>query len=301
MFAGSSVAVVTPMHPDGAIDFSAWLGLLDFHFQGGTTAVIVGGTTGESATITENELRELVIAAVEFSRERGASDRAAGRMAIIAGAGTSSTASTLERVRWLGELGVDGVLVVTPAYVKPTQEGLFRHYEAIAAVAKVPVVLYNVPGRTTVDMLPATVARLAALPRIVAIKEAVAGAARVREILALAPQFTVLSGDDATARAAILAGAQGVISVTANLAPAAMSAMVAAARASDLARSAEIDAKLARLHEDLFVEGNPIPVKWALHTKGMIDTGIRLPLTPLSERFYGRVAGAMEQAGLGPA
>lgn len=301
MFSGSSVAVVTPMRPDGAIDFAAWHRLLEFHWQGGTAAVIVGGTTGESATLTESELRALVIAAVKYAREQGAGDRAAGRMAIIAGAGTSSTASTLERVQWLGELDVDGVLVVTPAYVKPTQEGLFRHYEAIAAVAKVPVVLYNVPGRTAVDMLPATVARLAALPRIVAIKEAVAGAARVREILALVPRFTVLSGDDATAREAILAGAQGVISVTANVAPAAMSAMVAAARAGDLARSAAIDATLARLHEDLFVEGNPIPVKWALHTKGMIDTGIRLPLTPLSARFYDRVAAAMAQAGLGPA
>lgn len=300
MFSGSSVAVVTPMRPDGAIDFAAWHRLLDFHFRGGTAAVIVGGTTGESATITESELRELVVAAVAFARERGEGARVAGRLAIIAGAGTSSTASTVERVRWLGELGVDGVLVVTPAYVKPTQEGLFRHYEAIAAGSKVPVVLYNVPGRTAVDMLPATVARLAALPRIVAIKEAVAGAARVREILSLVPQFTVLSGDDATAREAILAGAQGVISVTANVAPALMAAMVAAARAGDLAHSAESDAKLARLHEDLFLEGNPIPVKWALQRLGMIDSGIRLPLTSLSERFHGRVAAAMQQAGLEP-
>ncbi len=301
MFSGSSVAVVTPMRPDGAIDFAAWQRLLEFHFQGGTAALIVGGTTGESATITESELREIVIAAVDWVRGRGAGSRAGGGMAIIAGAGTSSTASTLERVRWLGELGVDGVLVVTPAYVKPTQEGLFRHYEAIAAASKVPVVLYNVPGRTAVDMLPSTVARLAALPRIVAIKEAVPGAARVREILALVPQFTVLSGDDATAREAILAGAQGVISVTANVAPALMATMVTAARAGDLARSAESDAKLARLHEDLLVEGNPIPVKWALHRMGMIDGRIRLPLTPLSERFYGRVAAAMDQAGLAPA
>jgi len=296
--------------------------LSSLHFQGGTTAVIVGGTTGESATISENELRELVIAAVKFSRERGASDRAAGRMAIIAGAGTSSTASTLERVRWLGELGVDGVLVVTPAYVKPTQEGLFRHYEGRS--------LRSPKCRSCSTTCQGVRQSTCCLPRWrvwLPCRESSPSKRRLRALLAcarfsrwrhsspcyrvmtprrapqywLAPQFTVLSGDDATARAAILAGAQGVISVTANLAPAAMSAMVAAARASDLARSAEIDAKLARLHEDLFVEGNPIPVKWALHTKGMIDTGIRLPLTPLSERFYGRVAGAMEQAGLGPA
>jgi len=292
MFAGSSVAVVTPMRPDGAVDYEAWHRLLDFHLQNGTSAVIVGGTTGESATISESELRELTTTAVDFSR---------GRMAIIAGAGTSSTASTIERVGWLGELGIDGVLVVTPAYVKPTQEGLFRHYEAVASASKLPVVLYNVPGRTAVDMLPATVARLAALPRVVAIKEAVSGAARVREILSLAPGFTVLSGDDASAREALLAGAQGVISVTANVAPAGMSKMVGAARSGDLARSAEIDAMLAGLHQELFVEGNPIPVKWALQRMGMIQAGIRLPLTPLSERFFGRVTAAMEQAGVSAA
>jgi 4-hydroxy-tetrahydrodipicolinate synthase len=291
MFAGSSVALVTPMRPDGAIDHEAWLRLLDFQLQGGTTAVVVGGTTGESATLEDAELRHLVESAVQHTR---------GRIKIIAGAGTSSTASTLERVRWLGELGVDGLLIVTPAYVKPTQEGLFRHYEAAAAASRVPVVLYNVPGRTAVDMLPVTVARLAALPRIVALKEAVAGADRVREILALAPAFTVLSGDDATAREAVLAGARGVISVTANVAPLAMSRMVAAALAGDAARAAELDAPLSRLHADLFVEGNPIPVKWALQRMGMIQQGIRLPLTPLSERFFDTVSGAMRAAGITP-
>ncbi|MBU6378225.1 MAG: 4-hydroxy-tetrahydrodipicolinate synthase [Gammaproteobacteria bacterium] len=289
MFSGSSVALVTPMRPDGAIDHDAWLRLLDFQLQGGTSAVVVGGTTGESTALTESELRDLVETAVRHAR---------GRMQIIVGAGTPSTAGTVERVRWLGELGIDGLLIVTPAYVKPTQEGLFRHYEAAAAASRVPVVLYNVPGRTAVDMLPATVARLAALPRIVALKEAVPGAARVREILALVPHFAVLSGDDATAREATLAGARGVISVTANVAPAAMSRMIAAALAGDAARAAECDAPLARLHADLFVEGNPIPVKWVLQRMGMIDGGIRLPLTPLAERFHATVAAAMQAAGL---
>lgn len=289
MFAGSSVALVTPMRPDGALDHEAWLRLLDFHLQGGTAAVVVGGTTGESATITESELKTLVESAVSFAR---------GRMGVIAGAGVISTAETVARTRWLGELGVDGLLVVTPAYVKPTQEGLFQHYAAVAAASRVPVVLYNVPGRTAVDMLPSTVARLAALPGIVAIKEAVAGPSRVREILSLAPKLMVLSGDDASCREAVLAGAKGVISVTANVAPAAMSAMIAAALAGDGPRAAELDAALAALHADLFVEGNPIPVKWALQRMGMIDAGIRLPLTPLAETFYGRVAAAMRLAGL---
>ena len=277
------------MHPDGTIDFEAWQRLLEFHVSGGTSAVIVGGTTGESATITDTELKQLVIAARDFAR---------GRMAIITGAGVSSTAMTVERVRWLGELEIDGLLVVTPAYVKPTQEGLFQHYSAVAAEAKVPVVLYNVPGRTGVDMLPATVARLAVVPRIVAIKEAVAGAARVREILSLAPKFTVLSGDDATCREAVLAGARGVISVTANVAPKGMSEMIAAALAGDAVRAAALDAPLAGLHHELFVEGNPIPVKWALERMGMIQAGIRLPMTPLAESFYGRVSAAMDAAGL---
>jgi len=291
MFSGSSVALVTPMRPDGALDHDAWLRLLDLHLQSGTSAVVVGGTTGESATLSETELRMLVESAVGFC---------AGRMQVIAGAGVSSTAATIERSRWLGELGVDALLVVAPAYVKPTQEGLYQHYRAVAAAAKVPVVLYNVPGRTGVDVLPQTVARLATLERIVALKEAVPGAARVREILALVPSFTVLSGDDATCREAVLAGAQGVISVTANVAPAQMVAMVAAALAGDAVRASELDAPLTRLHVDLFVEGNPIPVKWMLERMGMIGPGIRLPMTSLAERFHAQLAATMQEAGLRP-
>lgn len=277
------------MHADGAIDLESWHRLLEFHLAGGTTAVVVGGTTGESATITDTELKQLVVAARLFAR---------GRMAIIAGAGLSSTALTVDRARWLSELNIDGLLVVTPTYVKPTQEGLFQHYLAVATASKVPVVLYNVPGRTGVDMLPSTVGRFATVPRIVAIKEAVPGTMRVKEILSAAPSFTVLSGDDATCREAVLAGARGVISVTANVAPQSMSDMIAAALTGDANRAAELDAPLARLHTDLFVEGNPIPVKWALHRMGMIRPGIRLPMTPLSQALHERVAAALTAAGV---
>jgi len=289
MFSGSSAALVTPMREDGTLDLDAWTRLLECQIQGGTSAVIVGGTTGESAMLTAAELAALVESAVRCAR---------GRMAVIAGAGASSTTETVARARWLGELGVDGLLVVTPAYVKPTQEGLFQHYAAVAAGSPVPLVLYNVPSRTAVDLAPATVARLTALPQVVALKEAVAGAARVREVLALAPRLQVLSGDDASCREAVLAGAQGVISVTANLAPAAMSAMIAAALAGDASRAAALDAPLAALHAALFVESNPIPVKWALQRMGMIDGGIRLPLTPLAAEFHAEMASAMLRAGL---
>ena len=289
LFAGSSVAIVTPMRADGSIDFAAWERLLDYHQTHDTDAIIVGGTTGESATITDNELRELVLAAQRFVR---------GRVRILAGAGVSSTALTVERARWLSELSVDGLLVVTPAYVKPTQEGLYRHYLAVAEASTVPVMLYNVPGRTGVDMQPETVARLAKVPRIVAIKEAVADIARIESLRKLAPTLTILSGDDATACSAILAGAHGVVSVTANVAPRAMAQMIALARAGDAAGARAIDATLAGLHAELFCEPNPIPVKWALERMGLIDSGIRLPLVPLSPSMRSRVEAAIARAGL---
>jgi 4-hydroxy-tetrahydrodipicolinate synthase len=289
LFAGSSVAIVTPMRADGSIDFAAWERLLDYHQTHETDAIIVGGTTGESATITDNELRELVLAAQRFVR---------GRVRILAGAGVSSTALTVERARWLSELSVDGLLVVTPAYVKPTQEGLYRHYLAVAEASTVPVMLYNVPGRTGVDMQPETVARLAQVPRIVAIKEAVADIARIESLRKLAPTLTILSGDDATACSAILAGAHGVVSVTANVAPRAMAQMIALARAGDAAGARAIDATLAGLHAELFCEPNPIPVKWALERMGLIDSGIRLPLMPLSPSMRSRVEAAIARAGL---
>ena len=290
MFSGSYVAIVTPMSADGALDFDAWSRLLEFHVAEGTRGIVVGGTTGESPTLTDSELRQLVVRAREQLRSR---------VQLLAGAGTSGTASTVERAAWLGALGVDALLVVTPAYNKPTQDGLYLHYKAVAAASPVPVVLYNVPGRTAVDMLPQTVARLAQLPRIVALKEAVADVGRVRELTgACGSGFDVLSGDDATAREAVLAGAKGVISVTANVAPRRMSELMGAALAGRAAEAASIDAGLAALHERLFLEANPIPVKWVLQQMNLISAGIRLPLTPLSAKFHDRLREAMRAAGL---
>ena len=284
MFAGSLVAIVTPMRADGSIDFAAWARLLEFHAANGSDGIVVGGTTGESATLRDAELRELVALACEQLR---------GRLTVIAGAGTSSTATTVERVGWLSELPIDAMLLVTPAYNRPTQEGLYRHFAAAAAAARKPLLLYNVPARTAVDMQPATVARLARVTGIAGIKEAVAETGRLRELLALCPaDFAVLSGDDATARAGIGAGARGVISVTANVAPRAMSQMLAAARRGEAQRAAELDAPLSALHRELFVEANPIPVKWLLAHMGLIGPGIRLPLTPLAAEHHAGVLAA---------
>lgn len=290
MFSGSLVAIVTPMHPDGSIDWPAWERLLRMHLAAGTSGIVVGGTTGESATVLESELLQLL------SRARAVLQ---GRVPIIAGAGESSTAATVERAQRLSAAGVDGLLVVTPAYNRPTQEGLYRHFEAVAAASAVPVVLYNVPTRTAVDLLPATVARLARLPRIVAIKEAVSvrPIERVRELLAATDgRLTVLSGDDGSCGDAMLSGARGVISVTANVVPAAMAQLCSAALHGERELTAQIDAGLAGLHQALFLETSPIPVKWALADLGWIESGIRLPLTPLSGSCHARVRSALEGA-----
>ena len=290
MFSGSLVAIVTPMRADGTVDFAAWARLLEFHLAHGSSGVVVGGTTGESATLTEAELRELTARACAQVR---------GRMAVIAGAGTSSTASTVERVEWLSQLPLDGLLIVTPAYNRPSQEGLYQHFAAAAAAAKKPVLLYNVPSRTAVDLQPATVARLSGVAGIVGIKEAVAQIARVRELRELCgADFGILSGDDASARAGIGAGADGVISVTANVAPRAMSEMVAAALGGDRAAAERLDEPLGALHRELFVEANPIPVKWALEQMGLIGPGIRLPLTPLAPEYHARVRAAARAVGV---
>ena len=289
MFSGSLVAIVTPMRPDGRVDFEAWARLIDFHLQNGTSGIVVGGTTGESATLLDSELRELTERACEQAR---------GRIPIIVGAGTNSTAATVERVGSLSELSVDGFLIVTPAYNRPTQEGLYRHFAAVANAARKPVILYNVPSRTAVDMLPPTVGRLSQLPGIVSVKEAVTEPGRVRAILdACQSDFSVLSGDDATARRAFQEGARGVISVTANVAPRGMADMVNAALRGDYAAAERLDAPLAGLHRDLFVEPNPIPVKWALARMGLMDEGIRLPLTPLSAAGQPVVLAALRSAG----
>ncbi|MFT3905324.1 MAG: 4-hydroxy-tetrahydrodipicolinate synthase [Steroidobacteraceae bacterium] len=292
MFSGSLVAIVTPMNADGSVDYAAWERLLDLHVASGTAGIVIGGTTGESPTVTEEELQALVSAARQH---------VGTRVKLLAGAGTSSTAGTVERVRRLQGLGLDALLVVTPAYNKPGQEGLYRHYEAVASAGDVPLMLYNVPARTAVDMLPQTVARLAKLPGIVAVKEAVGSVERVRELVALCGgDFAVLSGDDATARAAVLAGASGVVSVTANVAPAAMAAMIQAARQGQAELAARHDGPLAELHRSLFVEANPVPVKWALAQLGYIGTGIRLPLTWLATGNETTVLNALQHAGLTP-
>jgi 4-hydroxy-tetrahydrodipicolinate synthase len=290
MFAGSLVALVTPMQPDGSIDFDAWSRLLEFHIEHGTTGIVVAGSTGESATVTDDELRELLVNARRTIGKR---------VALIANAGTSSTATSVERARWISGLDVDALLVASPSYVRPTQEGLFRHFSAIAAASRIPVLLYNVPSRSAVDILPATVARLSRVPRVAGIKEAVGDTARVRELVsACDPAFKVLSGDDLTARDAIGVGAVGVISVTANVAPRAMADMITAALRGERAIATQIDQRLVGLHRNLFVESNPIPVKWAAARMGLMGGTLRLPLTELSPEYHAIVIEALFAAGI---
>jgi len=290
MFSGSLVAIVTPMRPDGSLDLAAWQRLLDFHLDNGTSGIVVGGTTGESVSLTDEEIVELARYACEYVKRR---------IPVIAGAGTSSTAATVARVRLLSRLPLDALLVVTPAYNRPTQEGLYRHFAAVAQSTPLPVVLYNVPSRTAVDMLPATVARLAQLSGIVGIKEAVAQIGRVRQLLdSCADGFVVLSGDDATAREAMLAGARGVISVTANVVPRAMADLAAAALAGERVAAERLDTSLLGLHRDLFIEANPIPAKWLLARMGLIDAGIRLPMTELATTYHAAVHASARAAGV---
>lgn len=290
MFSGSLVAIVTPMRPDGRVDFEAWPRLVDFHLENGTSGIVVGGTTGESATLKDSELRELTERACDQSRRR---------IPIIVGAGTSSTATTVERVGWLSELPVDGLLIVTPAYNRPTQEGLYLHFAAAAEAARKPIILYNVPSRTAVDLKPATVGRLSQLPGVVSVKEAVTDPGRISALVeACRKDFAVLSGDDATALRSIREGSRGVISVTANVTPRAMADMVAAGLRGDFAAAEKLDAALAALHRDLFLEANPIPAKWALARMGVMGEGIRLPLTPLSAGAQPAVLAALREAGV---
>jgi 4-hydroxy-tetrahydrodipicolinate synthase len=289
-FSGSMVAVVTPMEADGSIDWAGWDRLIDFHIDSRTDALVVAGTTGESPVLNLDEIAEL---------SRRAVARARGRMPVIVGTGTNDTASTILRTRVLSELGVDAVLIVTPYYNKPPQEGLFRHFYAAADASQVAVILYNVPSRTGVDLLPRTIARLAEHPRIVAVKDATGSAERAREILAACkPGFVLLSGDDATAIDLIAAGGRGVISVTANVAARAMRDACAAALAGDFAAARVIDARLQALHRDLFVESSPIPVKWAVARMGLMGNGIRLPLVELSALHHDTILRAISAAGV---
>jgi 4-hydroxy-tetrahydrodipicolinate synthase len=293
MFKGSIPALVTPMKADGAIDFDAWDRLLDFHVQAGTDAVVVGGTTGESPTLERAELEALV---------RRAKVRLAGRIPVIAGSGTNSTASSIALSRAAEAAGADALLLVTPYYNKPTQEGLFRHFTAIADGVGIPVILYNVPGRTGCDMLPATIVRLSQHPRVVGVKEATGDLSRAEPILQGSKQgFLLISGDDPTAAQLMRLGSCGVISVTANVAPRAMHEMCAAALAGRHAEAIAMNERLMPLHVAMFVEANPIPVKWAVARLGLMGPGIRLPLTPLADGFHAQVAAAMVTSGVIPA
>jgi 4-hydroxy-tetrahydrodipicolinate synthase len=290
MIQGSLVAIVTPMHADGGVDEAAFRRLVDWHVEQGTDAIVAVGTTGESATLDEHEHCAAIALVVE---------QAAGRIPVIAGTGANSTSEAITLTRCALEAGADAALLVTPYYNKPTQEGLYRHFRAVAEAVAIPQILYNVPGRTAVDMQPETVARLAAVDNIVGLKEACGKLERIRRLRELVPaDFAIFSGDDATARESMLLGANGDISVTANIAPAAMHAMCAAALAGDAAGAAELDAPLAGLHEKLFLESNPIPVKWALAEMGRIEPGIRLPLTWFAEPLHQPLREAMRMAGV---
>lgn len=284
------VALATPMHEDGALDVPALNRLIDFHLANGTQAIIPAGTTGESATLDMDEHCRIIALTVA---------RVAGRVPVIAGTGANSTSEAIELSECALKAGAAAGLSVTPYYNKPTQEGLYRHYKKIAEAVALPLVLYNVPGRTAVDMLPATVARLAQVPNVVGIKEATGDVARGVEILKTCGEaFEVYSGDDATAVELMLAGGHGVISVTTNVAPRLMQDMCAAALAKDATRARALNEKLMGLHKQLFIESNPIPVKWALAQMGLIAPGIRLPLTPLSTGCHAAVRGAMQAAGV---
>jgi 4-hydroxy-tetrahydrodipicolinate synthase len=290
MFQGSIVALVTPMHADGAIDEDSLQRLVDLHVSQRSDALVAVGTTGESATLDEHEHCHLIRRIVEM---------AAGRIPVIAGTGANSTREAIDLTRCAHEAGADACLLVTPYYNKPTQEGLYRHHLAIAGAVPVPQILYNVPGRTACDMLPETVERLAKVGNIIGIKEATGNLERARDIMQrCGADFAVYSGDDATAMELMLMGGKGNISVTANVAPAAMHELCMAAIHGDRQAAEAINSRLESLHRTLFVESNPIPVKWALHEMGMIPPGIRLPLTPLAEGYHETIRQALRQAGV---
>ena len=290
MFHGSMVALVTPMREDGAVDQDSLEALIEFHIAAGTDSIVAVGTTGESATLNEKEHCDLLRHVVEIT---------GGRLPVIAGTGANSTQEAIELTRCGLQAGADACLLVTPYYNKPTQEGLYQHYKVVAEAVPVPQILYNVPGRTACDMLPETVERLSSIANIVGIKEATGDVDRARDILnRCGDSLDVYSGDDATGMELMLAGGKGVISVTTNVAPAAMSQMCKAALAGDRARASEINDRLMGLHNKLFLEANPIPVKWALQEMGLIGGHIRLPLTPLSEQFHQPLRDAMKQAGV---
>jgi 4-hydroxy-tetrahydrodipicolinate synthase len=290
MFRGSIVALITPMHDDGRVDDDALRRLVDFHVAEGTSAIVAVGTTGESATLDHAEHCAVIRRVVEL---------AAGRIPVIAGTGANSTTEAINLTQCARQAGADAALLVTPYYNKPTQEGLYLHHKAVAEAVDIPQILYNVPGRTACDMLPATTARLARIPNIIGIKDATGDLGRLNQLKeSCGDGFDLFSGDDATACEFILGGGHGVISVTANVAPRLMQEMCAAALAGERDRALAVNERLDALHHDLFIQSNPIPVKWAVAEMGLSPKGIRLPLTWLTEDAQPRVRAAMTRAGV---
>jgi 4-hydroxy-tetrahydrodipicolinate synthase len=290
MITGSLVAIITPMHEDGRLDLARFRQLIDWHVAEGTDGIVVVGTTGESPTVDFDEHKELIRIAVQHSR---------GRIPIIAGTGGNSTVEAIELTESAKKNGATACLSVVPYYNKPTQEGLYRHFRKIAESVELPMILYNVPGRTVADMQTDTVLRLAEVPGIIGIKEATANIERNTDLIRRAPRnFAIYSGDDATCLALILMGGHGVVSVTANVAPKLMHQMCAAALVADVKKARELNLRLFPLHQRLFVEANPIPVKWALAEMGMIENGLRLPMSPLAEKFHQSVREALHEAGI---
>jgi 4-hydroxy-tetrahydrodipicolinate synthase len=289
MFRGSLVALITPMHEEGRVDEDSLRRLVEFHIEQGTAAIVAVGTTGESATLDEEEHCAVIRRVVEL---------AAGRVPVIAGTGANATSEAIRLTRCARQAGADAALLVTPYYNKPTQEGLYLHHKAVAEAVEIPQILYNVPGRTACDMSSETAGRLAKLPNVVGIKEATGDLERVARLKELCGDgFGLFSGDDATAYEFILRGGHGVISVTANVAPRLMQEMCGAALAGDGEKASALNARLEGLHRKLFVQSNPIPVKWAVSAMGLCGRGIRLPLTWLTEDLEPQVRSAMEQAG----
>ena len=290
MIKGSIVAIVTPMHPDGSLDYDGLRKLIDWHIAEGTDSIVIVGTTGESPTVSMEEHCELIKVAVEHT---------AKRIPIIAGTGGNSTAEAIELTAFAKKVGADASLQVVPYYNRPTQEGMYLHFKTIAEAVDLPVILYNVPGRTVADMSNETILRLAQVKGIVGVKDATGNIARGTDLIRLAPKdFAVYSGDDATAIALMLYGGAGNISVTANVAPRDMHELCVAAMSGNIARAVELNNKLLPLHNKLFVEPNPVPVKWAMQEMGLIPSGMRLPLAPLGESFHDTVRAALRESGV---
>ena len=287
---GSIVAIVTPMLKDGGVDWKGLEKLVEWHIEQGTNSIVAVGTTGEASTLSMEEHTQVIKEIIRVANKR---------IPIIAGTGANSTREAIELTKAAKDLGADAALLVTPYYNKPTQEGLYQHYKAVAEAVELPLILYNVPGRTGVDLSNDTAVRLAEIPNIVGIKDATGDVPRGKALIeALNGKMAVYSGDDETAWELMLLGADGNISVTANIAPKAMSEVCAVAIAKDEPQAKTLNNKIANLHNILFCESNPIPVKWALHEMGLIDTGIRLPLTPLAEQYRAPLRNALKDAGI---